>query len=118
MLCWPPSAFERVTAMAKRLATAALGLAVLLSAGDAWADVIDGDWCATSDGRHMSIKGPEIVTPGGTRMQGNYTRHSFLYIVPPAEPGAGQTVSMILVNEETVNLRIAATTPDAAPAPP
>jgi len=50
-------------------------------------------------------------------MQGNYTRHSFLYVVPPAEPDAGQTVAMILVNEETVNLRMAASASEAAKAP-
>jgi hypothetical protein len=104
-------------AMPRRPLQASLGLVVLVWAGSAWADVIDGDWCATNDGRHMSIKGPEIVTPAGTRMQGNYTRHSFLYVVPPSEPGAGQTVAMILVNEETVNLRQAASAAEAAQAP-
>lgn len=103
--------------MAKGCLGTALGLGVMLSTGGAWADAIDGDWCASNDARHMSIKGPEIVTPGGTRMQGNYTRHSFLYVVPPAEPGAGQTVAMILVNEETVNLRQAASAAEAAQAP-
>lgn len=107
--------------MPARPLTASLGAAVLasalLAAGSARADVIDGDWCATSDGRHFSIRGPEIVTPAGTRLQGSYTRHSFLYVVPPAEPGAGQTVAMILVNEETVNLRMAANAAEAAQAP-
>jgi hypothetical protein len=112
-----PSTFERMNAMTQSLLSTAFGLAILLSAGGAWADAIDGDWCAANDARHMSIKGPEIVTPGGTRMNGNYTRHSFLYVVPPAEPGAGQTVAMILVNEETVNLRQAASAADASQAP-
>lgn len=103
--------------MAKRSLTAALASTVLLASGGAWADAIDGDWCANADGRHMSIKGAEIVTPAGTRMQGNYTRHSFLYVVPPAEPDAGQTVAMILVNEETVDLRQAASAAEAAQAP-
>ncbi len=93
-----------------------LGIA-LLAAGGARADVIDGDWCAVNDGRHLSIKGPEIITPAGTRMQGNYTRHSFLYVVPQADPDAGQTVAMLLVNEETVNLRIGASAAEAASAP-
>jgi hypothetical protein len=108
-------------AMAPRWLAALLGLtvlaSVLLPAGRAWADVIDGDWCATNDGRHLSIKGPEIVTPAGTRMEGNYTRHSFVYVVPQAEPGAGQTVAMQLINEETVNLRIGASAAEAAQAP-
>lgn len=103
--------------MAKRSLTATLASMALLASASAWADAIDGDWCANNDGRHMSIKGPEIVTPAGTRMQGNYSRHSFLYIVPPAEPGAGQTVAMILVNEETVNLRQAPSAAEAAQAP-
>jgi hypothetical protein len=37
--------------------------------------------------------------------------------VPPAEPGAGQTVAMTLINEETVNLRMAASAAEAAQAP-
>ena len=45
--------------MVSRLLTLLLGFAVLASvllpAGRAWADVIDGDWCATNDGRHLSI---------------------------------------------------------------
>lgn len=82
----------------------------------ALADVIDGDWCHT-DGRQMSIKGPDIVTPSGTRLVGDYTRHSFTYVVPQSDPGAGQTVAMILVNEQTVNLRTGADLPSAALAP-
>jgi hypothetical protein len=95
-----------------------LGLAalVLLPGGRALADVIDGDWCYR-DGRYMSIHGPEIVTPAGTRMTGSYSRHSFTYVIPPSEPGAGQTVYMILVNEETVNLRIGADAAGASRAP-
>ena len=80
---------------------AALGLAML--AGPAFADAIDGDWCH-SDGRRFSIRGPEIVTPGGKRMEGNYSRHWFSYTAPASEPGAGQTIFMTLANENTVYL--------------
>lgn len=73
----------------------------------AWADVIDGHWCHP-DGKRFSIQGPVIVTPAGTRTEGNYARHFFSYVVPPGGPDAGQTVSMVLVNEETVHLRIGA----------
>jgi hypothetical protein len=85
-----------------------LGLAALIlgaATGGARADVIDGDWCYALS-RHMSIKGPSIVTPGGHQLTGNYTRHSFSYVVPQSEPDAGQTVNMILINEDTVNLRL------------
>jgi hypothetical protein len=91
-----------------------LALALGALAGPAFADAIDGNWCH-SDGRHFSIRGPEIVTPGGQRMEGNYSRHAFSYAVPAPEPGAGQTIFMTLVNENTVYLRQGETSAAAAP---
>jgi hypothetical protein len=71
----------------------------------ALADVIDGHWCF-QDGKRISIQGPAIVTPAGSQIQGDYSRHFFTYVVPQADPDAGQTVSMTLINEDTVHLRI------------
>jgi hypothetical protein len=79
-------------------------LLVLAGTGPAFADAIDGDWCS-DDGRHMTITGSSIVTPGGTRMQGAYTRHSFAYTVPANEPDAGQEVTMRLLSEMAVQVR-------------
>lgn len=90
--------------------------ATMLSAGAARADVIDGDWCSP-DGKHLSIRGPDIVTPGGTRASGNYDRHAFSYVVPARDPNAGFTVAMRLVNEETMQFRIGADAQAAAGAP-
>jgi hypothetical protein len=73
----------------------------------ALADAIDGTWCF-SDGKRMFIQGPAIITPGGSHVQGEYGRHSFSYVATPADPGAGQTVWMLLINEDTVHLRIGA----------
>jgi hypothetical protein len=78
------------------------------AASSAMADVIDGDWCAP-DGRHMSIRGPAITTPGGKQIAGLYTRHAFSYVVPAPEQSAGSTIVMRLVNPETVNLWIGQT---------
>lgn len=89
-----------------RWKTIGAALALALIAGPALADAIDGDWCHTKDGRRFSIRGPDIVTPGGKKMQGDYSRHFFSYAVPSPEPGAGQTVFMTLVDENTVNLRL------------
>jgi hypothetical protein len=75
-----------------------------LAATHARADVIDGDWC-NADGKRMKIRGPEIVTPGGTQTRGNYTRHSFVYVVPAGEAGAGETVSIILLSEYLAHAR-------------
>lgn len=78
---------------------------IIAGAVPAWADVIDGHWCF-SDGERISIQGPAVVTPAGSSIQGDYSRHYFTYVVPPTDPGAGQTVSMMLMNEDTVHLRI------------
>lgn len=47
----------------------------------------------------MSINGPDITTPGGKRMTGNYTRHAFDYRVPDGEPDSGETVNILLRGE-------------------
>jgi hypothetical protein len=89
-----------------RLAGAMLcGAVCFVGACPTWADVIDGHWCFP-DGKRISIQGPDIVTPGGSHIQGDYARHFFTYVAPQADPDAGQTVSMTLINEDTVQLRI------------
>ena len=103
----------------RRLAAAlplAVGIALAAAPQSALADVIDGDWCAA--GQHLSIKGPEIVTPAGNRLAGNYSRHFFSYVVPPAEPQPGDMVAMSLINENTVHLRRGADATAASQAAP
>lgn len=89
---------------------AASAALLCLTATHARADVIDGDWCK-ADGKRMKIQGPEIVTPGGNQTRGDYTRHSFVYVVPAGEAGAGETVSIILLSEYLAHARQGA--PDA-----
>ena len=93
-----------------RAALAILGL--LIDATAASADVIDGEWCL--EGKHFSIKGPAIVTPEGASTLGDYTRHSFSYVVPDPAPDAGGKISMRLLNETT--LRVIAGADPATPA--
>jgi hypothetical protein len=81
-------------------------LAVLFFAAPAFADAIDGDWCQPKDGRRFSIRGAQIVTPGGKSMEGDYQRHYFNYVIPAPEPSAGQTIRMTLWDENTVHLRV------------
>jgi len=88
---------------ASRTSLAAVAASILLT-GPALADAIDGNWCHR-DGRRFSIQGSDIVTPGGKRMQGNYTRHYYSYVPPAPERGAGATVAMTLVNENMVHIR-------------
>ena len=82
-----------------------LALALMLSAGPARADAIDGHWCA-EDGRHLSIDGPAITTPGGERMRGDYRRHFFSYVIPAAEANAGAVTAMRLISEDVVHLKV------------
>src|SRR5260370_42067568 len=71
--------------------TASASCAMLLtSVHISLADVIDGDWCR-ADGKRMKIRGPEIVTPGGNQTRGDYTPHSFSYVIPAGVAGAGET---------------------------
>ena len=72
-------------------------------AGPARADAIDGQWC-DSKGKSLKIDGPNIVTPGGTEMTGDYDRHVFTYVVPAGEAGTGDTVVMQLFGDDDLNL--------------
>jgi len=86
-------------------ALVSVAVGVLLASGQAWADAIDGNWCS-ADGRSISINGPQIVTPGGTRMKGEYDRHGFRYVVPAAETPAGARVNMSQLDENTIHVRV------------
>jgi hypothetical protein len=79
--------------------------ALLLTAAPALADKIDGNWCYKA--RSMSIDGPNIVTPGGTRMAGLYHRHGFKYTVPAGEADAGAVVEMIQFDDYTIQVMTA-----------
>ncbi len=87
-----------------RLLVAMIATGVTLQAGAALADAIDGDWCH-ADGRRLSINGPDIVTPGGARLKGDYDRHHFSYVTPASEPGAGAPVAMVLQGELQMELK-------------
>lgn len=75
----------------------------IFSSNHAQADAIDGNWCF-KDGKHMTITGPQIVTPTGRELTGDYTRHTFSYTVPEGDPGAGVLVSMVQQNEEVIHV--------------
>ena len=80
-----------------------IAVAVLAPVAAVQADQIDGEWCA-ADGRIMSIEGPRMVTPGGNRIRGNYTRHTFSYTVPEDEPGPGTLTTMRQLNDLTIHV--------------
>ena len=63
------------------------------------ADAIDGTWCADTDQRQITIQGSAATFPGGQKVSGDYTRHSFAYEVPPPLANAGQKIDMRLLGE-------------------
>ena len=84
--------------MSSRLLIVLVAAGMLLQIGVGHADAIDGDWCA-ANGKRMSILGEKMTTPGGNRINGNYSRHAFDYVVPAGEDGSGETVHIILRGE-------------------
>ena len=99
MIAFAPIRFLTSFPMTQSIPKLIAAFAVLLASTTlARADAIDGDWCAT-DGRHMTLKGADITTPGGKQIKGNYTRHAFDYVVPDGEAGAGETVNILLRSE-------------------
>ena len=93
----------RSVSSSRWLLIACVVVAVASYAGSARADQIDGNWCF-KDGRTLSINGSKIVTPGGNSITGDYTRHSFAYVVPGSETNAGAMVAMRQLNEMTIQV--------------
>lgn len=77
-------------------------VALLLAAGPVAADAIDGNWC--NGAKRLEIAGATIVTPGGNRIEGDYGRHDFSYIVPAGEENAGKRVDMDLWGDDDMQL--------------
>ena len=75
----------------------------VLVATTAFADAIDGKWC---DGaRQIIIDGPTITLPSGNRHQGDYTRHTFDFVIPDGEADAGDRLAMAQQSEELMHLK-------------
>ena len=72
---------------------------LLLFAGTALADRIDGNWCTGSTQR-IEINGPKISLNNRPAFDGQYSRHEFLYTVPAGEDHAGDQVYLRLRGEE------------------
>jgi hypothetical protein len=82
---------SRSMVLAAGVAAAGLGM----FCGPAWADAIDGDWC--NGANHLEIHGSTIVTPGRNKIQGQYGRYRFIYVVPVGEAGAGSEITMVMI---------------------
>ena len=107
--------------MRQRLLTACVILAaaaVLLPPSEARADQIDGNWCLKKPSKRLSIEGPNIITPRGSRTTGENTHHGFTYQVPSNEPGAGSFVVMEQLSDDEIHVRTGADRKSAEAAKP
>jgi hypothetical protein len=73
--------------------------------GAARADSIDGDWCY-KDGRRFTIDGSNFTTPGRNKIQGEYERYAYSYVIPKSEAGAGLTVSMVFIHDDELHVTL------------
>ncbi|MEP4377416.1 MAG: hypothetical protein ABJ215_10850 [Alphaproteobacteria bacterium] len=87
-------------------AISAFAVLLFLPLAPAHADAIDGNWCNQELG-YLEIRGPQIVTPGGNRLSGDYDRHGFRHVVPAGEPQPGASVDMVLVDDDTLHRVVA-----------
>jgi hypothetical protein len=79
-----------------------LAAASLLPATPAMADAIDGDWCHGP--ASLRIDGPDVHTPGGKDIKGDYDRHAFHYIVPAGEKDEGSEILIQLMSDDEMVL--------------
>lgn len=79
---------------------------VFASAGSAFADQIDGSWCAPT-GESMTIEGSTVITPGGRTLSGRYDRHNFSYDIPDGETSAGGRVDANQIDDQHIRVTIA-----------
>ena len=89
--------------MRRPLLSAIVASLALLSATAAHADAIDGKWCNGS--QSIEINGPTITLPSGNRHQGDYTRHTFDFIIPETEASSGDQLAMVVQSEELMHLQ-------------
>ncbi|MGI9405325.1 MAG: hypothetical protein ACR2O4_03045 [Hyphomicrobiaceae bacterium] len=78
-------------------------MVLLLAISPAHADAIDGTWCSPS-GDQVTIDGPNVITPGGNRIKGDYTRHTMNFQIPAGEDGAGRKLFMEQLHENALRV--------------
>jgi len=90
-----------------RKAIAALTICVSVSSAPgalAQSPALDGDWCH-ADGKRLSVKGADVVTPSGKPQRAEYARTFASWVIPEGEPNAGMTVTMMLLGADRAHTR-------------
>jgi hypothetical protein len=88
-----------------KAAAALLFICVSLPAhGQNYVQVLDGEWCH-ADGKRLSVRGADIVLPGGKPLRADYARAYASWVVPQGEQNAGMTVTMMLIGSDRAHTR-------------
>ncbi len=65
---------------------------------------LDGNWCH-ADGKRLTVKGSDVVTPAGKPLRAEYARTFASWVIPDGEPNAGATITMMLVGSDRAHTR-------------
>lgn len=65
---------------------------------------LDGDWCH-ADGKRLTLKGSDVVTPAGKSLRAEYARTFASWVIPDGEPNAGTTIRMMLIGADRAHTR-------------
>lgn len=65
---------------------------------------LDGNWCH-ADGKRLSVKGTDVITPGGKPLRADYARTFASWVIPDGELNAGMTVTMMLIGSDRAHTR-------------
>jgi ABC-type phosphate transport system substrate-binding protein len=65
---------------------------------------LEGSWCH-ADGKRLTVKGSDVVTPAGKPLRAEYARTFASWVIPDGEPNAGTTVTMMLIGTDRAHTR-------------
>jgi hypothetical protein len=65
---------------------------------------LDGNWCH-ADGKRLTVKGSDIVTPAGKPLRAEYARTFASWVIPDGEANAGTTITMMLIGTDRAHTR-------------
>lgn len=101
--------FAAIITSFKKPISSTLGFLVfatlLMFSFEARADAIDGDWC-NKPGQHLNINGPNIKTPEGSYITGDYGRHNFSYLSTATGGYANKKIQMRLLSDDLMQMTL------------
>lgn len=92
---------KSIVAIALFIRMAAVPVSAALAQG---LPALDGNWCHP-DGKRLTVKGPDVITPAGKSLRAEYARTFASWVIPDGEPSAGTTITMMLIGTDRAHTR-------------